>query len=118
MRSDIGVFVIVVKADKAPGFDAAMARLKAALAASKDPNRRTQAAGWRVFKSAEPPVDGNLTYFFFIDPAVKQVSYDPITIMRETLPAEVQTVFDQLKAAWVSATRIGLTEVVRMGGGS
>ncbi len=139
--TDIGAFLIVIQADKAPMFDAAMAKLKQAFASSKASNdRRRQAAGWRVFKSAETPTPGTpaipavpatatspavaavpagpatITYLFLIDPVAKKSSYDPIEIIKELLPDEVQSTYDQLQAGWVSATRIGLTELLKMGG--
>jgi hypothetical protein len=138
--SDIGVFVIVVRADKAPAFEAAMAKLKTAFAASAATvARKQQASGWRVLKSTETPTPstpaipavaatattpavaavpagpGLITYIFLIDPVSKKASYDPIEILRELLPDDVQSVYDQLKDSWVSATRIGLTELMRMG---
>lgn len=140
--SDIGVFVIVVRVDKAAAFDAAMAKLKTAFAASTTSvARKHQAAGWRVFKSTETPTPstpaiaavaatattpavaavpagpGLITYIFLIDPVSKKTSYDPIEILRELVPADVQAVYEQLKDSWVSATRIGVTELMRIGVG-
>ncbi len=114
--SDLGAFLVVVKSDKTAAFESAMARLKQALAQSTVATRKQQAAGWRVLKSTETPTEGAITYLFLIDPVVKQASYDPIVIMRESLPNDVQSVYDQLKDSWVSATRIGLKEVMKMGG--
>ena len=119
--SDLGAFLIVVKADKAASFDAAMAKLKLAFAQSTaGAERKQQAAGWRIFKSTELPTGvsaampatpatatapataavpvsaGTITYLFLIDPVVKKTSYDPIEILRELLPNDVQAVYDQL----------------------
>lgn len=116
--SDLGAFLFVVKSDKAAAFESAMARIKQALAQSTVVTRKQQAAGWRVVKSTEKPTDGTITYLWLIDPVVKQSSYNPIDIIREGLPNDVQSAFDQLKESWVSATRIGLKEVLKMGGGA
>jgi hypothetical protein len=140
--SDVGAFLIVVKADKAASFDAAMAKLKLAFTQSTATSaRKQQASGWRIFKSTEtatgvsvaipaapatatapataavPASAGTITYLFLIDPVVKKTSYDPIEILRELMPNEVQAVYDQLNDGWVSATRIGLTELMRLGTG-
>lgn len=145
--TDIGAFLIVVKAEKAAAFEATLAKLKQAFAlntASAD--RKRQAAGWRVLKSSETPTPTTaaipavaavpatattpavaaipavpagssvITYLFLIEPVSKKASYDPILILQELMPNEVQSVFDQLKDSWVSATRIGLTELLKMGG--
>ena len=146
--SDIGVFLIVVRADKAVAFDAAMAKLKLAFAATTASNeRKRQASGWRVLKSTElaapvvvtPPAASaipgaapavvptapvapvgppTIAYLFLIEPVSKKSSYDWIEILRELSPNEVQPTYDQLKGAIVSATRIGLTELLKMGGGA
>jgi hypothetical protein len=128
--SEIGAFLIVVKADKVAAFEGAMTKLKQAFAATTTPaTRKQQASGWRVLKSLEKPTGavaatptvpasaGTVTYLFLIDPVVKKMSYDPIEIMRELLPNEMQAAYDQLKDSWVSATRIGLQDLLRMGGG-
>jgi hypothetical protein len=128
--SEIGAFLIVVKADKVTAFEGAMTKLKQAFSVATAPaTRKQQASGWRVFKSTEKPTGalaatatapataGTVTYLFFIDPVVKKVSYDPIEIMRELLPNEMQSVYDQLKDSWVSATRIGLQDLMRLGVG-
>jgi hypothetical protein len=113
---DLGVFVIVVKADKAPAFDAAMARLRQAFTATTDKARKAQATGWRVLKSTEKPADDAIMYLWVIDPVAKATSYDPIAILKELSPADVQPVFDQLQSAIVSITRVGLKELLKMGG--
>ena len=114
--TDLGVFLIVVKSDKAAAFDAAMSRLKQAFTTSTDKTRKQQAAGWRVLKSSEDATDGAITYLWLIDPVVKTSSYDPIAILKEASPADVQPVYDQLQSAIVSITRVGLKELLKMGG--
>lgn len=116
LATDIGVFIIVVKADKAASFDAAMGKLKQVLTATTDKDRKAQAAGWRVMKSSEDATDGAITYLWLIDPASKTASYDPIEILKALSPADVQPVYDQLQAAIVSITRVGLKELLKMGG--
>jgi hypothetical protein len=117
--SDLGVFLIVVKAEKAAAFDTAVAKLKQAFMQSTNATRKQQATGFRVLKSTETPapVDGAITYLFFIDPVVKQTSYDPIVILRESLPNDVQSAYDQFSDAIVSMTRIGMKELMKMSGG-
>ncbi len=114
--TELGVFLIVVKSDKAAAFDAAMARLRQVLVASTDKTRKLQASSWRVLKSAEDPTDGAITYLWLIDPVAKTASYDPIAILKELSPADVQLVYDQLQSSIVSITRLGLKELLKMGG--
>ena len=114
--TDLGAFLIVVKSDKAAQFDGAMARLKQVISASSNKDRKAQAVGWRVLKSSEDATDGAITYLWLVEPAAKTASYDPIAIMKELSPADVQPVYDQLQASVVSITRIGLKELLKMGG--
>lgn len=114
--TDTGVFVVVVKLDKAASFDAAMSRLKQVLLTTTDKDRKAQAAGWRVLKSSEEATDGAITYLWLIDPVAKAASYDPIAILKQISPADVQPVYDQLQASIVSITRVGLKELLKMGG--
>jgi hypothetical protein len=112
--TDIGAFIVVVKADQAAAFDAAMTKLKQTLNGDKDTTRRALATSWRVLKSAEKPTDDTLLYVWLIEPAAKDVSYDPIELMKTSAPADVQALADQLRGAIVSLTRVGLTEVAKI----
>ena len=114
--TDLGAFVVVVKSDKAASFDAAMTRLKQVFLTTNDKDRKAQAAGWRVLKSSEEATDGAITYIWLIDPVAKAASYDPIAILKQISPADVQPIYDQLQASIVSITRVGLKELLKMGG--
>jgi hypothetical protein len=116
LTTDLGAFLIVVKSDKAASFDGAMSRLKQVIAASSNKDRKAQAAGWRVLKSSEDATDGAITYLWLIEPSSKTTSYNPIDIVKELAPADVQPIYDQLEASIVSITRIGLKELLKMGG--
>jgi hypothetical protein len=109
--TEIGAFVVVVKADQVAAFDAAMTKLKQTLNADKDTARRALASAWRVLKSSEKPTNDTVLYIWLIEPAAKDVSYDPIALMKASAPGEVQTVADQLRGAIVSLTRVGMTEI-------
>src|SRR6516164_4206387 len=71
---DGGVIFNFVKADKTADFEMVMGKLKEALAKSEKPERKQQAAGWKVFKSPDP-AGANTLYVFFIDPALKGADY-------------------------------------------
>ena len=45
-----------------------MGKLKEALQKSEKPERKQQAASWKVFKSPDPAAGGNVLYVFVIDP--------------------------------------------------
>lgn len=68
-------------------FEVTMGRVKEVLAKSDKPERRQQAAHWKIMKVG--PNNGVLTYFFLLDEVAKGVTYDPFKILSEGgLPAE------------------------------
>jgi pyruvate/2-oxoglutarate dehydrogenase complex dihydrolipoamide acyltransferase (E2) component len=69
--SDAGMVLNFIKPDKTADFEAVIAKLKEALQKSEKPERKQQAASWKVFKSPDPAAGGNALYVFIIDPAVK-----------------------------------------------
>ena len=77
-------------------------KLKEALRKSDKPERKQQAASWKVFKSPEPAAGGNVLYVFIIDPSVKGADYTVSTILAEGFPSEVQTLYKQYAEAYAS----------------
>ena len=60
---------------------------------SEKPERKQQAASWRVYKSDAAAANGNVTYVMIIDPAVKDADYNIVNILNEAFPAEIQALF-------------------------
>lgn len=96
---DAGLIFFPVKADKTADFEKIIAKLKEALQTSLDPVRQAQAAGWKVFKAAEPGPNNTVLYVFLMDPAVKGSDYAFWKTMYEAFPAEVQQLFRLYNAA-------------------
>jgi hypothetical protein len=101
ITGDAGVVYYVVKADKTADFEGVVARLKEALAKSEDPARKSQAAGWRVFKQMEAGPNGNVLYVALIDPVVKDADYNILPLLYATFPAEGQALFEKYRDALV-----------------
>ena len=108
--SGIGMLLFYVKPDKTADFEAVVGRINEVLGKTTDPGRKQQAASWRILKSTEPAKDTAL-YLFFFDPAVVTADYDPIKVLSEGLPADVQGLYDRLKDAVVRVERMGLTKM-------
>jgi hypothetical protein len=108
-ESGAGVLFFHVKPDKVPEFEAVVARIRHVLDSSTDPARRQQADGWRIYKSVESAVGP--MYVFVFDPAIAAADYDPIKVLGEALPQEVQGLYAQLKDAVVRVERLALTKV-------
>jgi hypothetical protein len=115
--SDAGMIFNQIKADQTTVFETAMERIKEALAKSTDPVRKQQAAGWKVFKAAEP-MGGNTLYVFFMDPAVKGADYDMFKILQEGFgDQQAREIFKTLAPAYAAGQNIiNLTRLQNFGG--
>ena len=101
--SDAGMVLNFIKADKTADFEAVVAKLKEALQKSEKPERKQQAASWKVFRSPDPAAGGAALYVFIIDPSVKGADYTVSTILSEAFPpAEVNTLYKQYADAYAS----------------
>jgi hypothetical protein len=100
--NDGGLVLNFIKPDKTADFEAVMGKLKEALQKSTKPERKQQAASWKVFKSPEPAQGGNVLYVFVIDPAVKGADYTVSTILAEAFPQDVQTLYKQYAESYAS----------------
>jgi len=100
--SDGGLVLNFIKPDKTADFEAVIGKLKEALQKSTKPERKQQAASWKVFKSPEPAQGGNVLYVFVIDPSVKDADYTVSTILAEAFPQDVQTLYKQYADSYAS----------------
>src|SRR5881394_1454290 len=57
--SDHGIMFNAIRPDKVMDFEMVLARLRDALANSKDPVRQQQGWGWKVYKQTEPGPNGS-----------------------------------------------------------
>jgi hypothetical protein len=106
---DAAVITLLIKPDKAADFELVLNKLKTALQNSQKPERRAQAAGWKVFKSAQM-AQGNVVYVMRIDPVVRGEEYDITRLIAEAFPVEVQELFLKYKDAFAGR---GITELTR-----
>src|SRR5437868_3862913 len=63
---DTALWIVAIKPDKAADFEQLMAKVKEALQKSDKPERKAQAAGWKLVKAPMPGADGNITYMHVI----------------------------------------------------
>src|SRR4030095_10369461 len=97
---DAGLILNFVKADKAADFEMVLGKLKEALAKSEKPERKAQAAGWKVFKATEPGPGGAVIYVFVMDPVAKGAEYKVGDILVEGFGAEGQTLYKTYSDAY------------------
>ncbi len=104
--SDAGMVLNFIKPDKTADFEMVMTKLKEALAKSDKPERKQQAASWKVFKSPDP-AGANALYVFVIDPAVKDADYTVSNILAEAFPpAELNTIYKQYADSYAQGQNI------------
>lgn len=113
MAGDAGIIFIPVKPERVADFEKIIAKLHEALAASDDPVRRQQAAGWKVFKAVEPGPNNTALYVFVIDPAVKGSDYAFWRTIYDAFPAEVQELYKLYTAASASGQTLLNLNLVR-----
>jgi len=97
---DAAMVLNYIAADKAADFEAAMAKVKEALLKSTAPERKQQAAGWKVFKSPDPAGADQVLYVWVIDPVVKGADYGLGKILSEGFPAEANEIFKKYAGAY------------------
>lgn len=110
---DAGLLFMQIKPDKVADFESVMAKLHEALAKTDKPERRQQAAGWKIYKSTEPGPGGNVLYVAIINPTLKGADYTVAKILYEVFPTEVQTIFPTYRdsfAAGLSRTNLSLVQ--------
>ena len=115
---DGAVFLITVKPDKTGDFEMVMGKVKEALAKSEKPERKAQAAGWRVFKATEPGPNGAVIYVFIMDPVAKGSEYSVGNILVEGFGAEGQTLYKTYSDSYANpaiGALLHLTRVTELG---
>ena len=100
----VALITILIKPGKEADFELVLSKLKEALAKSDKPERKPQAASWKIFKGVAPAKtpDGtaNSVYLMRIDPIVKDAEYDIMRIIAEVFPVEAQEIFTKYKEAF------------------
>jgi hypothetical protein len=104
--SDAGMVLNFIKPERTADFEEVVGRLKEALAQSGKPERRRQAASWKVFRALEPGANGSVLYVFEIDPAVAGADYTVSTILSEAFPEQVQELYEKYAGAYASGQNL------------
>ena len=102
LTSDSGIVLNFIKPDRTADFEAVVVKLKEALQKSAKPERRKQAASWKVYRSPDPGPNGSVLYVFTMDPAVKDADYTVSTILAEAFPADALTLLKQYSEAFAA----------------
>jgi hypothetical protein len=113
INSDAAIITLLIKPDKTADFEVVLNKLKEALNKSEKPERKEQAAGWKIFKSSQM-AQGNAVYIMRIDPVVKGQEYDITRLIAEVFPVEVQEIFAKYKEAFAGRAITELSQFMTM----
>jgi hypothetical protein len=105
-----GLMFNIIKADQTANFEKFLTKLHEALYKSGEPKRQQQAAGWKVYKMAEPAPGGNVMYVYFIEPTVDH-DYTGTKILVEGIPDEASAAYELIKDAYAGLSMANLTLV-------
>jgi len=89
-----------IKPEATGDFEEVMNKLGAALQASENEERGTQAEGWKIYKASEPGPNNSVLYVWFIDPVVPGADYAVSKILNEAFPTEVQELYESFSNAF------------------
>jgi hypothetical protein len=98
--SPAGLLLNAIRADAVADFERVLGRLAEALAASPDPVRQRQAAGWRVFRATEPGPADSVLFVFVMDPVVPGADYGVARVLAEAFPDEAGALYALYSGAY------------------
>ena len=113
LDGDAAIITILIKPDKTADFEAVLNKLKESLAKNEKPERKQQAAGWKIFKSSQM-AQGNAVYIFLINPVVKGQEYDITKLITETFPSEALDFYNKYKDAFAGRAITSLNQLMVM----
>ncbi len=110
---DTALWSITIKPDKTADFEQVMMKVREALMKSEMPQRKQQAAGWKVVKGLTAMPDGNIVYTHVISPVVRGADYTILNILYEGFPAEKTELYELYAGAFGAAlgANVGTTVV-------
>jgi hypothetical protein len=91
-NGDGGIILLYVEPDKTAQFEGAMQKVKEGLLKSEKPERKEQAASWKLYKAGAGAA--GQVYVMVIAPSVKKVDYAIGAILGETQPQEARAIYD------------------------
>ena len=99
-EGETALWTVAIKPDKTADFETIMKRVGEALMRSDDPQRRAQAASWKVMRIAKPLADGTIAYVHMVDPVVKDADYTIMQMLYDAFPDERQTLYELYRGAF------------------
>ena len=111
-QGDVALWTVAIKPDKTADFEKVLARVRDALQKSENPQRKQQAAGWRVMRMEKPLPDGNIAYIHIISPVVAGADYTLLKSIYEEFPNESQPVYASYRDAFAQNLALATGSIV------
>jgi hypothetical protein len=108
---DTALWTVAIKPDKTADFEKIMAKVGEALASSEDPQRRAQAASWKVMRIAKPLADGNIAYVHIVNPVVKEADYTIMKTLYDAYPEERQALYELYRGAFAQNLSLAIGSI-------
>ena len=96
-----GLVLNFIKPDKAADWEGLLEKLKDALKASEKPERKAQAASWKIYKATEQPIKEAVLYLWALESAPADVEYSMVKLMTELFPKEARDMYQQYSDLYV-----------------
>ena len=100
LEGKVALWTVAIKADKTGDFETIMAKLRDGLSHSTKPERRQQAAGWKIMRVGNALPDGTVAYVHIIDPVVPGADYTIMQVLYEEFPDERQKLYEMYRGAF------------------
>jgi hypothetical protein len=97
---DTALWTVAIKPDKTADFEQIMKKVSEALVKSDDPQRRAQAASWKVMRITKPLADGNIAYVHVVHPVVSGADYTIMKTLYDAYPDERQALYELYRGAF------------------
>jgi hypothetical protein len=104
--SGFALVINVIKADKTADWEAVMEKIKEGMQKSDKPERKAQAAAWKVFKVGAPGPNGSSLYFWRFEAAAPDADFSVSKLMQELYPTEAVALYKQYSDCYVSGHQI------------
>ena len=110
-----GLVLVAVKADRTADYEAAIAAVKAAVAAAPAADRAF-ADGWQVFKAKEPDAKGNALYVHWVPAPQVDVDYRPSLVLERLAAAVPEALLVKYRDALAAPpSRLSLDALATLG---
>jgi hypothetical protein len=112
-EGDTALWTVAIKPDKTADFEKIIAKLHEGLNKSDKPERKQQAAGWKVMRLAKPLPDSNIAYVHIINPVVPGADYTVMQALYEMYPEERQALYEMYRGAFAQNLSLAVGNMVK-----